>query len=139
MRRTGQRRRRKRASRARNSGEAAQPRRQRRNGRDALRALTSGALALPGVAGSASADTPEGRITSSYQYSFYSEDDISSAKVQSGSTRRYDVHAHQFRVGAPIADRFDLAGDGILACRAYFDTLELATTLAVARPAEIPA
>jgi hypothetical protein len=87
--------------------------RQRRRARreSALRALTSGAMALPGVAGSAAADSPEGRYSSSYQYSFYSEDPLPAGKVESGSRQRYDVHAHQFRLAAPIGDRFDAGLD----------------------------
>lgn len=42
-------------------------------------------------------------------------------------------------VSIAVADRFDLAGGLILAARAYFDTLELATTLASLRAEEIPA
>jgi hypothetical protein len=77
----------------------------------ALRALASGALSLPGLAGSATADAPAERIRADYSFSLYSEDDMPASKVVSGSNRRYEIEAHQIRLSAPIADRFDLGWD----------------------------
>jgi hypothetical protein len=80
-------------------------------GARALQALAGSALALPGVAGNAAAEGTE-RYVADYTYSYYKEDDIDASKVSAGSeTERYEIHAHQFRVAAPIASRFDLGLD----------------------------
>jgi hypothetical protein len=90
---------------------ARRRRRQRRraSGRSpVLRALTSGTLALPGIAGDAFAEGPPPEVRSQYTYSHYSEDDIDASKVTPGSTRsRYEIDVHQLRFDAPIGDRFD--------------------------------
>jgi hypothetical protein len=78
----------------------------------ALHALTTSALALPGIAGSASADTPSSEYTAEYSYSRYQEDDLSSSKVAPGQVReRYEVDMHQVRLGAPLGERMDLTLD----------------------------
>ncbi len=77
----------------------------------ALRALASGALSLPGLAGSASADSPIDGLRADYSFSYYSEDDIKASKVASGSRERYEIEAHQLRMSAPIMDRFDVTWD----------------------------
>jgi Protein of unknown function (DUF3570) len=75
-----------------------------------LAALTSSALALPGIAGSASADTPIERAEGSYAFSYYLEDDLSRNKFEStiGSRERYEVLTHQLRFDLPVAERLDL-------------------------------
>jgi hypothetical protein len=76
-----------------------------------LQALTTSTMALPGLAGSAAADTPIDQVTAEYSFSHYSEDSISSSKVASGDTDRYEIDVHQFRLAAPVTDRIDLALD----------------------------
>jgi hypothetical protein len=73
-----------------------------------LRALTSSALALPGLAGSAHADAPEGRYSGSYAFSLYREDDLPASKLSTGSPERYTIDSHQFKVEGPIGGRSDL-------------------------------
>jgi hypothetical protein len=96
---------------------ARQRRRQRRRSAvarlsPALHALTSSALALPGIAGSAAADTPISEYTAEYSFSRYSEDDLSSSKVSPGNEReRYEVDIHQVRLAAPLGDRMDVSVD----------------------------
>lgn len=85
--------------------------RERVAGSPVLQALTTSTMALPGLAGSAAADTPVEQITAEYSYSRYTEDSISSGKVASGSTDRYEIDVHQFRVAAPITERIDLSVD----------------------------
>jgi hypothetical protein len=87
-------------------------RRARRTGAPspALRALTGSALALSGVAGGASADTPIERITTDYNFSQYREDDLDRSKgLPLGETSRYEVDMHQFILRAPVpwTDRVD--------------------------------
>jgi hypothetical protein len=75
-----------------------------------LAALTSSALALSGIAGSAAADAPTDRYSSDYSFSFYEEDSLSSSKVAPGSTRsRYEIETHQFQMSAPIFERMDVS------------------------------
>lgn len=77
-----------------------------------LRALTSSALALPGLAHSAAADGPNLDITADYAYSRYSEDKLDTRKVSpGGQRRRYDVEIHQLRLASPIGDRIDVSLD----------------------------
>jgi hypothetical protein len=94
-------------------------RRQRRNAvkrrrtqSSVLRALTTSTLALPGLAGSTLADSaPEG-IQAHYNYSHYTEDDISGGKLAPGSTgQRYEIDLHQVHLLTPIGDRWDLSLD----------------------------
>jgi hypothetical protein len=77
-----------------------------------LRALTTSTLALPGLAGSALADSaPEG-IEADYNYAHYSEDDISSGKLAPGSTsQRYEIDLHQVHLLVPVGDRWDIGLD----------------------------
>jgi len=75
-----------------------------------LAALTASALALPGLASFARAETPVDRWTASHATSFYVEDDLDSAKVAPGSeTSRYEIRTHQLDLRAPFTDRTDLA------------------------------
>lgn len=74
-----------------------------------LAALTSSALALSGIAGSAAADAPTDRYSSDYSFSYYKEDSLPSSKVAPGSTKsRYEIETHQFQMSAPIFERMDL-------------------------------
>lgn len=77
----------------------------------ALRALTSGALALPGLAGSAHAGSPVTKSSGDYNFSFYSEDSIPSSKVAQGSSDRYEIELHQIQVKAPLGENSDLQLD----------------------------
>ena len=99
--------RRKRPSRA--ASGARQRRRQRRRlarqPSALLRALTAGALALPGLAGPAAADSPPTETRSDYRYSRYAEDSLPSDKVAAGGERsRYEIDIHQFRFESGISD-----------------------------------
>jgi hypothetical protein len=76
----------------------------------ALRALTTSAVALGGVAQKANADAPIDRATTSYNYSSYSEDDLDRSKGLIGGERsRYEIEMHQFRLEAPLGDQRDFA------------------------------
>lgn len=98
-----QRARRRRQQRRRTTGSRISP---------ALHALTTSALALPGIAGSASADTPTTEYSADYAFSRYSEDDLSSSDVAAGQkTERFEVDIHQFRIAAPLGDRMDVSLD----------------------------
>lgn len=70
----------------------------------ALRALTSGALAVTGGwAGNAGADSPVERASADYNFSFYSEGDLSTPDVAPlDEESRYEVKMHQFRLEAPL-------------------------------------
>ena len=90
----------------------ARRRAQRRRKHSALAALTSGALALPGLAGSAAAEGMGDRFSSEYNYSRYSEGSIPASKVAPGSERgRYDIDMHQLHFAAPLGDRIGLGLD----------------------------
>ena len=73
-----------------------------------LAALTSSALALPGIAGTASADAPIERAEASYAYSFYDEDKLPGHELGGGDPNRYEIETHQLRFDFPVAQRFDL-------------------------------
>lgn len=78
----------------------------------ALSALTTSALSLPGLAGSAAADSPAERVRGDYSYSFYSEDPMPRGKVVPGATtQRYEIESHQVHLSAPVAERFDVGLD----------------------------
>jgi len=78
----------------------------------ALHALTTSALALPGIAGSASAATPISEYTAEYGYSQYREDALPSSKVAPGQEReRYEIDIHQLRLAAPLGQRMDVTLD----------------------------
>ena len=75
----------------------------------ALRALTSGALALGGMAGNAVADAPIDRYEAEYNFSFYAEEDIDAAKAVAGSElERYEIEWHQFNFKMPVGERWDV-------------------------------
>jgi len=86
--------------------EAAQ--REAGQGRRKLAALSSSALALPGMAGPAAADSPIDRPIANYAFSYYGEDPIPFANWNgTGSRERYDIFSHQFNVISPITRRMD--------------------------------
>lgn len=73
-----------------------------------LIALSSTALALPGIA---SADAPPTQSTLSYKLSNYSEDNLSREQVPFGSLERYDIDVHQFRLVAPVGRDYSVQID----------------------------
>ena len=78
-----------------------------------LAALTTSALALPGIVGSAHADAPIERASASSSFSYYREDQIRQNKKSSatGSNKRYEVYAKQLRVDLPATERTDIGID----------------------------
>ena len=82
----------------------------------ALTALTTSALALPGVAGlaagTAQADAPIERATGAASFSYYKEDNLSPSRFSgTGSRDRYEVFQTQLRFDLPMTDRTDLGLD----------------------------
>jgi hypothetical protein len=78
-----------------------------------LNALTASAMALPGLAGSASAESPVEEMTIEGDYSYYREDKLRPKKTVFGGERdRMEIHSYKFRVATPISDRADLEVDG---------------------------
>jgi hypothetical protein len=83
-----------------------------RRGSPALRALTSAALALPGMAQRAQADAPIDRASADYRFSFYEEDAIPSGRLAGGSQgERYEIEVHQLETEMPVGDRAELRLD----------------------------
>ena len=79
-----------------------------------LTALTTSALALPGIAGTARADAPIERATGAASFSYYKEDNLSPSRFFDdgvGSRDRYEVFQGQFRFDLPMTDRTDLGLD----------------------------
>jgi len=70
-----------------------------------LAALTSSALALPGIA---QADSPIDQAQASIAQSYYKEDDISRNKFGGGDRERYEVQTTQLRFDIPATKRIDL-------------------------------
>lgn len=96
-----------RARRRRSRSEAAR-------GRRTLMALASSALALPGLARTAAADTRVERWTADYGFSLYREDDIPGSKTSTGQdSERYTIETHQFYLEGPLGDRADVGLDVI--------------------------
>ncbi|MSR11593.1 MAG: DUF3570 domain-containing protein [Gammaproteobacteria bacterium] len=73
-----------------------------------LLALSTTALALPGIAG---ADAPPLQNTLSYKISNYKEDDLSRSEVLFGDLDRYDIDVHQFRLITPVGRNYALQVD----------------------------
>ncbi|MCR9095883.1 MAG: DUF3570 domain-containing protein [bacterium] len=77
-----------------------------------LTALATGALALPGIAGSARADAPIERATASSAFSYYREDQIPQKRLAAGSeNERYEIFAKQLRFDIPTSERTDIGID----------------------------
>ncbi len=76
-----------------------------------MAALTSSALALPGLSGTASAEDTE-TLTLSFQPTYYIEDDLAAGKSASGEkVERYEIRSYQFQVKTPFTRRSDLSFD----------------------------
>lgn len=73
-----------------------------------LLALTASALALPGIAPSARADTPPTVTSVDYRLSRYEEDDLPARYLFGGSMERYDITVHQFRLVTPVGENYGL-------------------------------
>jgi len=73
--------------------------------------LTSTALLLPAYHPATHADAPPDTGQAGLRYSKYKEDDISSSKVLSGDTERYDIDIVQAHLLTPVGDDFSLALD----------------------------
>lgn len=82
-----------------------------KNGTSALAALTASALSLPAF-NSAAATAPVDN-TVSYRYSSYMEDDAKESDVATGSTKRYDIDIHQFRLSAPVGKQYSINFDAL--------------------------
>jgi len=79
-----------------------------------LLALTSSALALPGMVSPAAADSPVQEASADYTFSYYKEDNLAPglwAESQGGSRERYEIFAHQFSLLAPVTSRIDASFD----------------------------
>lgn len=77
-----------------------------------LTALATGALALPGIAGSARADAPIERASASTAFSYYREDQIPQKRLASGNeNQRYEVFTQQIRFDIPTSERTDVGID----------------------------
>lgn len=80
----------------------------------ALTALTTSALAIPGIVAPARADTPIEQASSAYAFSFYKEDNLVRNRrfvPGGGSSKRYEVLTHQFEVDLPVSKRMDAGVD----------------------------
>lgn len=78
----------------------------------ALAALTSAALALPALSQLAQAENLPTRTELGYRYSHYTEDDLDVRQVLAGSTQRYQVDTHAFRLVTPLNTHLGLTLDG---------------------------
>jgi len=74
-----------------------------------LLALSTTALALPGIA---AADAPPPFSTLSYKFTNYQEDDISRREAPFGERERYDIDVHQLRLITPTGRNTSLQIDG---------------------------
>ena len=76
----------------------------------ALRALTTSALALSGLARVAAADAPIDEVYTAYSFSTYEEDELDSSKgLPLADHGRYEVTTHQAMLAAPITDQIDFS------------------------------
>jgi hypothetical protein len=74
----------------------------------ALAALTTSALAVPGIVAAAHADTPIDQASAAYAFSAYLEDDLANSKFSgTGSQHRYEVLTHQLDFAVPVSKRMD--------------------------------
>jgi Protein of unknown function (DUF3570). len=73
-----------------------------------LIALSTNALALPGIAMS---DSPPPQSTASYKVSNYSEDDLDRSESPYGDLERYDIDVHQFKLISPIGRNLSFSLD----------------------------
>ena len=73
----------------------------------ALTALTSAALAIPGLSGSVQAASVLTETLVQYKASAYREADLDSSKLSGGSAQRYEIDSQQVRAQLPLGDRTD--------------------------------
>lgn len=74
----------------------------------ALTALTTSALAVPGLVTAAHADTPIEQASADYAFSWYQEDDLDPGRFSGqGSRERYEVFTHQLELAMPVSQRMD--------------------------------
>jgi hypothetical protein len=73
-----------------------------------LLALTASALALPGIAPAARADTAPTNTNIAYRVSSYEEDKLPEEFLFAGSTERYDITIHQFQLVTPVGENYGL-------------------------------
>ncbi|MBT5483899.1 MAG: DUF3570 domain-containing protein [Gammaproteobacteria bacterium] len=73
-----------------------------------LLALTASALALPGIAPIARADTPPTNTNIAYRVSSYEEDKLPEEFLFAGSAERYDITIHQFQLVTPVGENYGL-------------------------------
>lgn len=78
-----------------------------------LAALTSAALGLPALSHLAHAEGMPTQTELGYRYADYQEDDLNQEQVVTGSTERYHVKAHQFRLLTPVAESTSLKVDAV--------------------------
>ena len=79
----------------------------------ALLALTTSAMALPGIIDQAQAAISLDGLSTSYRYTAYREHDIDRSKTTNDDTSRYDIDVHQFQLITPVKDRFMLTLDTV--------------------------
>jgi hypothetical protein len=77
----------------------------------ALRALTGGAVALPGIAGPALADSPIDKPRGDFSFSRYQEASVDSSDVAVGDSDRYEINIYQINLAAPIDETKDVSLD----------------------------
>ena len=79
-----------------------------KNASRSIVALSSTALALPGIALS---DAPPTQSTVSYKLSNYQEEDLSRSEAPIGDLKRYDIDVHQFQLVSPLGRNMSLHVD----------------------------
>lgn len=78
----------------------------------ALTALTTSALAIPGIVTPARADTPIEQASAAYAFSYYKEDDLKNSRFSgTGSQQRYEVLTDQLEFDFPVSQRMDVGVD----------------------------
>lgn len=95
------------------------------NNSGVLAALTGAALGLPAIAQLSQGAEMPSQTEIGYRYSDYQEDDVDSKNVLSGSSERYNIDVHQFRLVAPVAEDASLTIDGM------YETMTGASALSV--------
>lgn len=75
----------------------------------ALIALTTSALALPGI--NANADAPPDTTSVKYRYTSYIEDEAPKQSTVQGDVKRYEIQAHQIQLVQPVGERGALTLD----------------------------
>lgn len=73
-----------------------------------LIALTTSALALPGITSTANADSPPTESSFGYRVSTYKEDNLPEEFLFLGNPERYDITIHQFQLVTPVGENYGL-------------------------------